>query len=148
MSRAGYQKEIVPIALRVALTVAEVTIPPFSLIADDANNIRFLFGGDTSFARRFLDPPEVTPANEIPADNPDALILASDPEPGSREVVQYIRPYYQNVDFGVLNFESPVTDDPSTPHLTKSYKYFSLIESLPALTWLGVDYVSLGNNHV
>lgn len=148
VSCAGYQKEIVPIALRIALIVAEVTIPPFSLIADDANNIRFLFGGDTSFARRFLDPPEVTPPNEIPADNPDALILASDPEPGSREVVQYIRPYYQNVDFGVLNFESPVTDDPSTPHLTKSYKYFSLIESLPALTWLGVDYVSLGNNHV
>ncbi|HIP40690.1 MAG TPA: hypothetical protein EYG88_15210 [Desulfocapsa sulfexigens] len=144
----GYKKEIIPIALRVSQTQTEVIIPSFFLIADDANNIRFLFGGDTSFARRFLDPSEITPADEIPADDPDALIQASDPEQGANSVVQYIRPFYQNGDYTILNFESPVTDDPSTPHPTKDYKYFSLVDSLPALTWLGVNYVSLGNNHV
>lgn len=144
----GYKKEIIPIALRVSLTQAEVVIPTFYLIANDANNIRFLFGGDTSFARRFLDPAEITPADEIPADDPDALIQASDPEPGAKSVVQYIRPFYQNGDYTILNFESPVTADPATPHPSKDYKYFSLVDSLPALTWLGVDYISLGNNHV
>ncbi len=148
ISCPGYRQELVPVALRVAALIATVNVPPFSLMIDDAESTRFLFGGDTSFARRFLDPPEVTPLDQIPADNPEALIQASIPEPGSKAVVQYIRPYYQNAGYGVLNFESPVTDTPITPHLSKSYKYFSLPGSLPALPWLGVDYVSLGNNHV
>ncbi|MCI5142535.1 MAG: carboxypeptidase regulatory-like domain-containing protein, partial [Candidatus Electrothrix sp. ATG1] len=101
---SGYQKELIPIALRLPRSITQVSIPQLTLLRDDAENIRFLFGGDTSFARRFLDPSETTPANQIPPDDPNALIQASDPEPGSKAVVQYIRPFYQNADFGVLNF--------------------------------------------
>lgn len=123
-------------------------LEPIVLIEDVPGRARFLFGGDVSFARRFLDPDDSTPRGVTPPDDPDALILVSDPLPGSLEAVSFIQPYYQDADVGVVNFESPVTDTPATPHPTKDYVYFTLPGSLEALLQLGVTYASLGNNHI
>lgn len=144
----GYRREMIPLHLVRPLDVARVTLDPLPLVPEEPDTVRFLFGGDTAFGRRFLDLAEVTPRDQVPADHPDALIQASDPEPGTRGVVQYLRPVFQEADYAVVNLETPVVADPATPYPYKDYVFFTLPGSLPALRWLGVDYVSLGNNHV
>jgi hypothetical protein len=134
------------VVLRVPSSVESVSLEPIVMASRAAT--RFVFAGDLTFARRFLDPLDTTPRNGVPPSRPDALIDAADPEPGSRGVVAWIRPLYQSADFAALNFESAVTLAPDTPHPTKDFVYFTFPGSLPALDWLGVDYVSVGNNHV
>lgn len=123
-------------------------IPPVVLAPAVDGRTRFLFGGDVSFGRRFLDTDDRTPRGVLPPDDETALISVLDPIPGSLGVVSYIRRFYQDADIGVVNLESPVTDDLATPHLTKEYVYFTLPDSLNALIDLSIDYVSLGNNHI
>ena len=144
----GYRDEYLAVHLTAPLAESAFDAGKIVLTADVSEHTRFLFGGDVAFGRRFIDPEEVTPPGAVPEDNPAALIKASDPQPGTQNVLQWIRPYYKEADFGVLNLETPVTNHPDTPHPTKSFVFFTLTESLAALKWAGVDYVSLGNNHL
>ena len=143
-----YHTEFISVYLLYPEDIQQIKIEPIWLTPKPDNEVRLLFGGDTSFGRRYLDPKELTPRDQMPQDDPNALILASEPLSGSQAVANYIRPYYLEADWSVLNLETPLTRNPSTPHWEKNYAYFTLPESAPALQWLGVDYVSLGNNHV
>lgn len=138
----GYKSERIT---HIAPGQRVVRIP---LIADANGRVRMFFGGDVSFGRRLLDTDDSTPFGEMPPDDPEALILVSDPLPGSRAAVSHIAPHFEAADLAIINFETAVTDDPATPHPTKEYVYFSLPGSVPALFDLGIDYVSLGNNHI
>ncbi|HFD11699.1 MAG TPA: CapA family protein, partial [Crenotrichaceae bacterium] len=140
--------DYLPIDLNKPVDVGIVHLEPVVLSATDPASVRMLFGGDVAFGRRYLDPTESTPSNQIPADSPDALIQASNPEPGSRAILKELRLWYQEADFGVFNFETPVTDNPLTPHEQKPFRFFTLPGSVAALEWLGIDYVSMGNNHI
>jgi poly-gamma-glutamate capsule biosynthesis protein CapA/YwtB (metallophosphatase superfamily) len=143
----GFRPSVIAVELRRGLSETQVSLPPLRLTARDGG-VRMLFSGDVSLGRRFLDPSERTPRNRVPEDHPDALIRASDPLPGTKEVFTHVRPFFQVAEFRAVNLETPVTDSPRTPHDTKDFAFFTLPGSLPALRWLGVDYVSLGNNHV
>ncbi|MGE6756376.1 CapA family protein [Corallococcus interemptor] len=142
----GFRPAVVAVELRRSLTETRVTLPPVRLSPKDG--VRMLFAGDVSLGRRFLDPDDTTPRNQMPKDDPAALIRVSDPLPGTKAVFTHVRPYFQAADFRAVNLETPVTDHPVSPHDEKAYAFFTLPGSLPALPWLGVDYVSLGNNHV
>lgn len=144
----GYRPSVIAVELRRSLQETQLALSPVRLSPKEADGIRMLFGGDVSLGRRMLDPSEQTPRNRIPRDHPDAIIKASDPLPGTKEVFTHIRPFFQAAEFRSVNLETPVTDRPGTPHNTKSFAFFTLPGSLPALTWLGMEYVSLGNNHV
>lgn len=48
----------------------------------------------------------------------------------------------------MCNLESAVLENPKTPNRLKSYVYFTYPESIRALKDVGINYVSLGNNHV
>jgi poly-gamma-glutamate capsule biosynthesis protein CapA/YwtB (metallophosphatase superfamily) len=148
VTAAGFRSHWFGIHLSLPPDVAAVELPAIRLTPQTPGVVRFLFGGDTSFGRRFLDPLERYGRTEVPEDNPDALISVLDPLPGSREVLRQVAPLFAAVDYPVVNLESVVTRDPATPHLEKEFAYFTLPESLPALSELGVRYVSLGNNHV
>ena len=143
----GFRPSLVAVELRRGLSETRVSLPPLRLTPKDGG-VRMLFGGDVSLGRRFLDPSEQTPRNRLPPDHPDALIQVSNPLPGTKEVFTHIRPFFQAAEFRVVNLETPVTDTPNTPHGSKDFAFFTLPGSLQALPWLGVDYVSLGNNHV
>ncbi len=133
----------------LARPVSEVAIALGALtVTRDDGSVRFAFAGDTSFARRFLDPFELTDRYSFPPDDPSALVRVSDPGPGSLDAVSRIAPLFAASDFPVLNFESVLTLEPATPHPTKPYCYFTLPASLVALESLGVTFVSIGNNHV
>jgi hypothetical protein len=96
---------------------------------------RPLFGGDTMLGRRYYDPEGVSDRDEVPSDNPDAVLWVTDPKPGRAS------------DFGSLPFEWVVTTDPSGANDETSIAFDSLPGSLPLLVDLGVDDISLGNNH-
>ncbi|MEM6706629.1 MAG: CapA family protein [Acidobacteriota bacterium] len=145
---AGYRSERVAAHLFRGTDVEVVDIGVVVLQPSLDETTRFLFGGDTAFGRRFLDSTDSTPRDQLPADDPDALIQVSDPEPGTRQALGFVEPLLQAADFTVVNLETPVTDDPSTPHPTKAFAFFTLSGSVPALRKAGIDYVSLGNNHV
>lgn len=145
----GYLSETIIVNLKLGESIQEFVLPSIILTSNDSIN-RMVFGGDTAFGRRFLDPDETTPVNKVPADHPEALIQASDLEAGTRDALQWIKPHYKNeaADFSVVNFETPITNNPETPHQEKSFVFFTLPDSINGLKWLGVDYVSMGNNHV
>jgi hypothetical protein len=144
----GHYEWIEGVVLTRPISVTDVVLGARYLDAKRPNLVRFLFAGDSSFGRRFLDPLEKASRYEMPKDDPDALIRVSDPLPGSRAVIAEMKPVFQSVDYPIVNLESVITKSPSTPHEQKAFVYFTLPESLPALLEMGVRYVSLGNNHV
>jgi hypothetical protein len=141
VSAAGHYTEVLPVQLFVPLTQTNVVLPPVVLWPETPTVVRLLFGGDTAFARRMLDPEERAPRDQVPVENTNALIRVSDPLPGTLEVVRHVRPLFLAADYPVVNFESVVTLDPRTPHLQKDFVYFTLPGSLPALKWLNVKAV-------
>lgn len=147
ISAPGQRDEILALHLSLPAKSRQVVLGDLSM-TPLGQAVRMVFGGDTMLGRRFFDPEDATPRDEFPEDDPAALIQASSPLPGSLNALRLIKPFYQAADFGVLNLETPITDDPSTPHPTKEFVFFTLPGSLPALLDMGVDYVSMGNNHV
>jgi len=147
VTATGYHQHVLPVQLFLPLSETKVAVPPVVLWPRTTSNVRFLFGGDTAFARRMLDPEERAARNEMPIEHPDALISVSDPLPGTLDVVSFVKPLFLAADYPVVNFESVVTLDPATPHLQKEFVYFTLPDSLAALKSLNLDYVGVGNNH-
>ncbi|HZH78110.1 MAG TPA: CapA family protein, partial [Archangium sp.] len=144
----GFRPFVVPVELRRALGEAAVEVPALVLSPVAPEVARMLFTGDVMLGRRFLDPTDTTPPGRLPTDVPGAFIRVSAPDAGSRSVLGFVRPLFQGADLTAINLESPVTAAPATPHPSKSYTFFTLPGSLEALRWMGVGYVSLGNNHV
>jgi poly-gamma-glutamate capsule biosynthesis protein CapA/YwtB (metallophosphatase superfamily) len=147
ISAPGFRNEILAECLSLPTSQRLVTLDNIPLTSA-TGAVRMLFGGDTMFGRRFLDPENIIPRGQMPPDNTNALIEVSNPLPGSLSAVQYVKPFFHEADFASVNFETPVTDNPATPHPDKAFDFFTLPGSLPALLDLGVDYVSQGNNHV
>lgn len=142
----GFRVERVPLHLMLALAETELAVPPILLFP--AGDVRLLFGGDVQLGRRYVDTAEDNSPTEFPPDDPDALITASDPEPGTRAIASFLRPRFLDADFVSANLETVVTDTPSTPDTDNTFLFFTLPGSIPALAWAGIDYVSLGNNHI
>jgi len=132
------------------MDVGSITLDTIYVTETVDGVVRFVFGGDTSFGRRFLDPKaDQFSQREIIFCSPDAIIDCNDPLPGSQALFSWVKPYFENADYPVVNLESAVTKNPREVHMEKDFVYFSLPESLPALrSELGVNYVNLGNNHV
>ncbi len=150
ITASGYRMLTVPVHLVRPSADEYATLEPIVLDPENPAEVRFVFAGDTSYGRRFFDPglDSRVKLTSIPAPVADAYIDTSNPLPGTIALHQFVKHMMAPADFTALNFESPVTADPSTPHPDKTFAFFSLPGSLPALTDLGVDYVSLGNNHV
>jgi poly-gamma-glutamate capsule biosynthesis protein CapA/YwtB (metallophosphatase superfamily) len=144
----GYKSELIFVHLERSVREANVVLDPIVLVKDEPNVVRFLFGGDTSFGRRFLDPAEQAGHLEIPPSNPKALIDSANPAPGTRAALSFVAPLFQSAEFATVNLETPVTGTPKEYHRTKAYVFFTLPESLSVFAWLGVHYVNMGNNHV
>ncbi len=144
----GFRPVTLPLWLRRGLDEEEARLHDVALVPAQPDRARLMFTGDFALGRRFLDPSGKAPLDRLPPDHPDALIQVSNPEPGARAVVGYISPLTREADLTAVNLESPVTEDPRTPHQTKDFAFFTLPRSLVALKDLGAGYVSLGNNHV
>ncbi|MBW2257557.1 MAG: CapA family protein, partial [Deltaproteobacteria bacterium] len=144
----GWRTRLAPVWLHQPTDVDEVVVDPLYMAADQEGVVRFLFGGDVSFGGRYLDPEEQYDVDEMPVDNPDASIQVSDPLPGTRKVLEAIAPLFEAADYGVVSLDSAVTDALATAHPEKQYHRYTLPGSLAALPEIGMDLVSLGNEHV
>ncbi len=144
----GYHVERLPLALLQPVAVEQLTVQAIFLREVLPDVPRLVFGGDVSFGRRFLDPDSSTPLTAVPPDDPRARIQSSDPFTGSYAAIAPLEDWFADADWVAVNLESPVTDAPQTPHPTKDYVFFTLPESVDALTAVGVDFASIGNNHV
>jgi len=118
----GRRPHSIPAWLLRPVEIELVTLEAVSLESDDPNTVRFLFGGDMAFGRRYLDPDEGTPWTSVPPSDPLALIDTSNPLPGTRAILAEVAPYFADADYPIVNLESVVTDRPLTPHPTKYIK--------------------------
>lgn len=112
------------------MEVDTVTLDPIYVTEHDTSVIRFTFGGDTGFGRRFLDPfaDEFFPKEEIFC-SPDAIINCTDPLPGSRTLFSWIKPYFAHSDYQVGLRDSTVY------HAFPSTQYSSFLMMVRLSTW-------------
>ena len=111
--------------------------PPITLVAHKKNRVMLAFGGDVMMGRRFSKPR----AGERIVIHPQSRLR------DTREIVKYIKPYFEVADFGSVNLETQVMARKPASSAAKSITFFSPPETVDALAWAGVDYVTLGNNH-
>jgi poly-gamma-glutamate capsule biosynthesis protein CapA/YwtB (metallophosphatase superfamily) len=123
------------------------TTTQIKLHAKPATSKSLVFGGDSMFGRRYLDPSLATMGTTIPNVS-DALIRPTTAAADSIAITKDIAPLFKYADFASVNLESPITSNPAVVHPTKEFSFFSLPDSLQGLTEIGIDYVGLGNNHI
>jgi poly-gamma-glutamate capsule biosynthesis protein CapA/YwtB (metallophosphatase superfamily) len=145
ISKEGYYDEVYSI-LRDYSDTGIITLKPKN------RRTRLMFGGDVALGRRYLAPEadENYPRDIIPPVNEHALIRADRAYEDTLSIFEHIKPLFSKsyVDIVSVNLESPVINNPVTPHMKKLYVFFTLPESIKALKETGVDYVSLANNHI
>ena len=110
---------------------------PFQLIKKKAGRVMFAFGGDVMMGRRYYKPyfndPVLIKPNSILSD--------------SKALVEHVKPYMSLADIAAVNLESQLASQEPSQRLQKSVTFYSAPETVAALQWAGIDYVTLGNNH-
>ncbi len=109
----------------------------FSLVKKQVGRVLLAFGGDVMMGRRYSKPY---------FDNP-TLIKDSSVDEDTKAIVQYMAPYLKKADFATVNLETQIADEKPNQRAPKSVTFFSPPETVTALKYAGVDYVTLGNNH-
>src|SRR3954447_1258394 len=114
-----------------------VTVKLFSRFAPNgAERLSFQFGGDVMMGRRY----------QRPADRADTPIATTDA--GARSVVRHVAPIMAAADASTVNLETVVGQLPASgAYPAKRFLLQSPPVVLAALHDLGVDLVTLGNNH-
>lgn len=125
---------------RYELTTAETEpnqIPPVTLVAKKQGRTLMIFGGDAMMGRRFSKPFEGEPA----------LIRSDHKLNDAKAILKHVKPYLELADFASVNLETQVIETEPAEKAPKSVTFFTPPETIDALQWAGIDYVTLGNNH-
>jgi len=112
-------------------------IADITLVEKVDKRVMLAFGGDVMMGRRFYKP----------YFGDDILIHPDNKLVDSKAIVENIKPYMSIADYAAVNLETQVADALPGERAPKSVTFYSEPEVLDALTWAGIDYVSLGNNH-
>jgi len=108
-----------------------------TLVKKVNNRVMLAFGGDVMMGRRFYKP----------YFGDEVLIHPDSKTIDSRAIVSHIKPYMSIADYAAVNLETQIADKKPAERAPKSVTFYSQPEILDALSWAGIDYVSLGNNH-
>jgi len=114
------------------------SIPPITLVEKIKGRTMFAFAGDVMMGRRYSKP----------YFNDPILIGKENKLKDTKAVVQYMKSYLELADFSALNLETPISSHKPTKRAPKGVTFHSPPEALEALKWAGIDYVTLGNNHI
>ena len=112
-------------------------ISDITLVKKTKERVMLAFGGDVMMGRRFYKP----------YFGDDILIHPDNKAADSRAIVSHIKPYMSIADYAAVNLETQIADKKPAERAPKSVTFYSQPEILDALSWAGIDYVSLGNNH-
>lgn len=143
VSAPGYYSEIVPVELQRPLGEPSVDLGDVKLYERRFDRARLTFGGDVMFGRRMLD----LDADGVLGEADDLLHLNS-LTADTAALFEFVEPLLAADDLTSINLETPVTTNLATPHPEKSFVFYAYPESAAALEQVGVDIVTLGNNHV
>lgn len=122
---------------RYELVQKSSTIADITLVKKNDKRVMLAFAGDVMMGRRFYKP----------YFGDEVLIHHNNKLNDSKAIVQHIKPYMSLADYAMVNLETQIADKEPTERAPKSVTFYSQPEILSALTWAGIDYVSLGNNH-
>ena len=114
---------------------------PVTLVAQQPGRVMLAFGGDVMMGRRYYRPyfgDEVL----LNATENDSVKTTQ-----SRAIVEHIKPYMSLADLASVNLETQIAQSKPEQRASKFVTFFSRPQTLDALAWAGIDYVSLGNNH-
>jgi len=139
----GYYTEIVAVDLHRSVGEAEADAGTITLTQKKPGRARLIFGGDTMFGRRFVDSDQDGVEGEA-----GDLIRPAYRAQDAKAILRYLASTLSAADYTQVNLESVATANPGTAHPYKLFTFFSYPETLQALTYAGVDGVSLGNNHM
>jgi poly-gamma-glutamate capsule biosynthesis protein CapA/YwtB (metallophosphatase superfamily) len=114
-----------------------LTVPPIELVEKREGRIELFFGGDSMTGRRYLE------ANGTSR----ALVQPSTQEADLTALFRPMQPYYENSDLASINLESVMADSKPGDSPPKIYVFFSPTKLATVLKNVGIDYVTLGNNH-
>ncbi|WOE75898.1 CapA family protein [Alterisphingorhabdus coralli] len=118
-------------------TSGTLTVPAIELVAKTEGRVEMIFGGDFMVGRRYLDPQW----------NEPVLVREETRADDMRALTQHMKPYFETADFASVNLESILATAEPPEHAPKSVVFYTHPDALLALEDMGVDYVSLGNNH-
>ncbi|MEH6661507.1 MAG: CapA family protein [Parasphingorhabdus sp.] len=113
-------------------------VPPTELVARKPGRVELTFAGDVMMGRRYEKPrfrssPLIRPASR--ASDMDALLAP-------------MAPYLRASDFAAVNLETVLSASKPPERAPKSITFYSHPDAAAALKSAGIDYVTLGNNHI
>lgn len=113
-------------------------LTPIVLVKKQQDRVMLAFAGDTMMTRRYYQPyfnhPTLLHTESLLAD--------------SKNIVRAMKPYLEIADFTSVNLETTIAEQVMDSRADKSINFVSHPKTLSALKWAGVDYVTLGNNHI
>lgn len=109
-------------------------------LSPDEQTVSLTLGGDVMFGRRFYDSTAHPLSSRFRIDADDRLA-------SHRELLRGIAPPLETADIASVNLETALTTT-DWRHPSKKYSYTSHPVAARALADAGVEYVTLGNNHV
>lgn len=115
----------------------ELVIAPIELVKKVKGRTMMAFGGDVMMGRRYAKPYFNNPV----------LIKKGQEQEDTKAIVAHIKPYMELADFAAVNLETQIAHETPTERAPKSVTFFSPPQTLSALEYAGIDYVTLGNNH-
>lgn len=113
-------------------------VPPVELVARAPGRVEMFFGGDTMIARRF----------ETPIWNERTLVRPESRAADMARLLAPMQPYFAGSDLASLNLETVLADRDLGGVEGKSVVFHTHSDAAKVLADVGIDYVSLGNNHV
>lgn len=147
VSADGYLSRVIPVGAGVAMGRTAMDLGDIRLLRSEPGRYTMVFGGDVSLGRRYLDPSGQADHDEVPRGDHRALINVDNARADTAAVLNDYATIVAPYDLVSINLETVVTDDPADPQ-PGQYLFFTLPDSAQAVADAGVDYVSLGNNHV
>ena len=139
----GFYPEIIALELQRPVEEGVVDLGDVVLYEQRFDRARMTFTGDVMFGRRMLDSDDDGILGEV-----DDILHMNTLTADTAALFQYVQPVLESDDLTSINLETPVTDNLLTPHPVKSFVFHAYPESAAALDDVGVDMVTLGNNHV
>lgn len=116
-----------------------LAIPAIEVVARKKSRIELFFGGDTMAGRRYFEP----------SSGQQQLLFRDSLAADLDRLLAPMHSYMESADVASVNLETVLADEAPGPRLPgKSITFFSPSELAAALKRAGVDYVTLGNNHI
>lgn len=129
-----YYTSVTPVDLRIPVDTPSVNLGDIFITRKRDGVARLVFGGDVMFDRRFFDK--------------GILNLGDSLEQETRELFRHIKPFLEAGDHSNVNLECPIVEDYSTPHPKKNIVFGCRRETAEALPHVGIDSVTIANNHL